>query len=397
MAINSAHRAYYRVITGLAFFLWCAWSSAAQGQHPLRHFIAHREFLGWSKDGRYAVWYDPIITPYEETWSPPPIGPQAVGDDCAIHLASVLDTRRGSVTRYLMDISIAKPSRDYYQENMDQWTLQSPIECANPALEDGGGRSESAIRQRAAYPGLMAKHRKEYAGVPGPKALRALLQGRPIAKSDRSSPDGTLRWDVEFTSKRPVPHKWEGSELAVGKGFLSEDPHLYDAIMRFLIRRGAQVTAAISVPFPDINITGLSWNNFTPVWSPDGRHLAIVYVLTERIKRGSYEASTAIIPTLGPKIALECRQGQLARAREVIGDALHGAGHSLLSAEAVPGKELTPQTLILALDGHAAAAQAIAALLPGGAEVRKQTALTSFHITIKLGESVSLPAAPPAK
>lgn len=377
-----------RALLFLGAFLSSLWSSAANGQ--MRHFKKHREFLGWSKDGRYALWYDPVLSGAD--------GNADKYEDCIVHLASVLDTRRGSLTRYLMDSSIAKPQRDYYEEAMDRWNMRTPIECASPDPGSAGGGAEEAVAQRAQNAKFIEKYRKQYASVPKPAALRALLQGSPLqSTASRTSPDRSLRLELEITSKRPVPKRWDGDTLKVGDGGVGLDMHIFAAVAQFLVKRGEQGTASIFVPLPDDDLSQRLYTGFAPIWAPDGRHLALVLTSQYNIKRDIVEEATAIMPTLGPKIALESTSAQLAQAQVAIGDALHRAGHSLLSAEAVARNRLPPQTRVLAIAGYEAAAQAIAAVLPGGAAVGTQTTHTSYHLTIQLGGSVSLPPPSPGK
>lgn len=368
---------------------------AADGEEP-RHFRKHREFLGWTHDGRYAVWYDPIFNPHEQVVNDPQKGAEDVGDDCAIHLAWVLDTRRGSLTQYLIDASVAKPVVGYYGESPERWPMKTAIDCAYPEEGESMDRTPWAVAHRAQYPKILEQYRKQYARVPGPAALRALMQGRPLTSlPSRTSPDRTLRFELELTSKRPLPQKWDGGTLKVGRGSLADEPVIYDAVARFVIKRGDQMTASIYVPIDDNRINLSLWNGFTPIWAPDGRHVALVLTSSFNIKRDTVQSSTAIMPTLGPKIALESASAELARARELFGDALHAAGHSLLSSEAVPRNQLTARTRVMWVDGYEAAARSIAAVLPGGADVAKQSAHTSYQITIKVGSGIALP--PPAK
>lgn len=355
---------------------------------PLRHFNSYREFLGWSKDSRYAVWYEPDRST------------EAYHDDCAVHLAWVLDTQRGSMTQYLVDRSIAKRQREYYGEYLDQWPMKSPIECLNPDLDGSSTVTDREAALRAQYPKSIAKYRKKYSQVPGPAALRKLLNGSSLHNlSSRTAPDGSLKLEVEISSKRKVPQRWEGDTLKLKRSDLNDqNPNIYyDAIVRFVVQRGEQALASIFVPMDGGTLLVNAWNGFTPIWAPDGRHLALVYTQSYNIKRDTVERGTAIMPTLGPKIALESMPAELARAREAIGEALHAAGHSLISAESVPKSQIAARTQILWVDGYEAAAHAIAVLLPGGADVKKQSAHTSYQLTIKLGHGVSLPAPRPAK
>jgi len=373
-------------------------SSRAETER-LRHFNSYREFLGWSKDSRYAVWYEPIFNPDETVPSSRyPPGLDTLGEGCAIHLAWVLDTRRGSMTQYLIDRSIATRQVMYYGERLDEWPMNSPIECLNPDPAGFGGGTEASAALRAQYPKSIAKYRKKYSQVPGPAALRKLLSGSPLHHlSSRTAPDGSLKLEVEIKSKRKVPHGWEDSTLRVQRGGLGDNPAIYDTIIRFMVQRGEQTLASMFVPLSDGRLLGNVFNDFTAIWAPDGRHLALVYTSAFHIKRDTIEDGTAIMPTLGPKIALESTAAEFARAREFIGEALHAAGHSLLSAEAVPKSQIAARTQILWVDGYEAAARAIAVLLPGGADVKKQSAHTSYHLTIKLGHGVSLPVPRPAK
>lgn len=316
-------------------------SAIAHGE-PMRHFTIEGRFLGWSADGRYAIWYEFSGFAASEA-----------EEGCRGPVARVLDTRHGSQTRYLFDKTVIREVATLYSEEPWEETRDIPRHCRS---------------------------------VPGPAALRALLNGKQPTKID---PDHSLRLDVEITSKRPFPHTKGNGSLRFGIALAKDtDPHVYAALARFLVKRGEQTTSSIVVPIPDGMAESNYLNMFESYWSPDSRHVAIVYSWQPNLKRQPVEASTAIMPAAGPKIALLTAPVQLKQARELLGDRLYQAGHSLLSAE--PSPRLFQRTRILALEGHEAAAQVVAALIPGGASVEKQTERTSYHLTIELGRNVSL-------
>ena len=396
MSVRAAHVARKRVRSRAPFrrgralaisiaLLLSSFSQARQGER-MRHFTEPDRFLGWSKDGRYAVWHE---DPFELR--------QGCGSEypycCNVESALVVDTRRGTREHYLLDKSLNRFVRRYASDHDWEGFPQFPFECVSFR-----GQTTDLDSNRAAFLEALPENvRAPYRRMPSPSALRALL-GKPLVWN---GPAGEFRFAAELKSKRPIEQKFQLGRFsisAVNRG--SEDnPHVFGAIATFSIKRDQQTTATIVVPLPDHDLNERAAGIFEADWAPDQRHVVLIYSSVENIKRGPFEVSTALMPTVGSKIALETSAGQLAGARNVIGDILYNAGRSLLKSESVSPKQLAAQTQVLAIEGYEPDAQAIAALLPGGATVGRQTERTSYHVTIKLGRSTNLaaPAPTPAK
>lgn len=357
-------------------------SLPSQANERIRHFTEPERFLGWSKDGRYAIWHEDIFTLRVGCAS-------EYSYCCDVAAALVLDTRRGTREYYLLDQSINRFVRRYHGDPEWEGFPPFPFECVSTR---GQTPADLNANREAFLAVIPESARERYRTMATPAALRALLQGQPLAWA---APSGGLRFAAEVKSKLPILQKWKRGDFLVSRGLHDGNPHVYGAVARFMIQREQQTTATLVVPLSDYDLNERWEGLFTPNWAPDQRHVVLIYSSVENIKRGPFESATAIMPTVGSKIALQTAAGQLTQARGVIGDILYNAGRSILKSESIPLKQLPEQTQVLALEGHEDAAQAIAALLPGGATVLRQSEHTSYHVTIKLGRSAALAAPPP--